>query len=219
MDSRLNIKLSTNSEGNLVVIDSTNYSEWSEDVSNHTSIERLLDDKCNVLEVRMKALSDSESEAAVPFELIEDGMYKYQKLILPTYGHEGNSDCYYKDGKLYLNNEEVSFDVIWEQKSENVNVFWYDDLFFSIYNLVKCFALKEKNRLDNIFNNGCRVACTNNPEAADADFLASAIFVIQYLTKDNNYVAAQAILNRLRTCSGLCKDVKKSLKNCGCGDN
>ena len=67
--------------------------------------------------------SDSESEAAVPFELIEDGMYKYQKLILPTYGHEGNSDCYYKDGKLYLNNEEVSFDVIWEQKSENVNVF------------------------------------------------------------------------------------------------
>jgi hypothetical protein len=98
-----------------------------------------------------------------------------------------------------------------------MNVFWFDDVFFSIYNLVKCFIITEKNRLDNIFNNSCRITCTNNPDAANADFLASAIFVLRYMIKNNNYIAAQELLNRLQVCNGLCKNVRKSLKNCGCG--
>ena len=66
MDSRLDIILSTNADGNLVVVDRTNYAEWGTDVSNHTAIERLLDDACNVLETRAKALIDDESEENGP---------------------------------------------------------------------------------------------------------------------------------------------------------
>lgn len=216
MDSRLNIILGADSEGNLTITDTTDYSEWTTDISNHTVIERLLDYNSKMIDTKSSTLQNSSESY---FELLADGMYVYQRLILPTHGHEGNSDCYYDDGKIYLNGEVVEFEEIWKDKSENVNVFWFDDVFFSIYNLVKCFIITERNRLNSIFDNGCRIQCTNNPYAANADFLASAIFVLRYLIKQNRYVEAQELLNRLHTCGGLCKDVKRHLKQCGCGED
>lgn len=216
MDSRLEIILSADEDGNLVLTDNTDYSEWETDVSNHTVIERLLDYNSSVLKTKVAPLTETRVST---LELISDGMYVYQKLILPTFGHEGNSDCYYKDGKIYLDSEVVEFDDVWKVKSENVNIFWFDDVFFSIFNIVKCFILTEANRLNSIFENGCKIGCTNNPYAANADFLASAIFVLRNLIKQNNYIEAQSLLNRLQTCSGLCKDVRKSLKECGCGED
>lgn len=215
MDSRLEITLTTNADGNLVLIDNTDYSEWATDVSNHTVIERLLNYDSKVLKTKVSTLSNEDSY----FELIADGMYVYQRLILPTFGHEGNSDCYYDDGKIYLDGNESTFEAIWEEKSENLNVFWFDDVFFSIFNLVKCFILTERDRLNRIFENGCRIQCTDNPYAANADFLASAIFVLRYLIKQNRYIEAQGLLNRLQTCNGLCKDLKHHLKECGCGED
>lgn len=216
MDSRLDIVLSANEDGNLVLTDNTNYAEWETDVSNHVAIERLLDYNSNILTTKTTPLME---DTTTEFELISDGMYVYQKLILPTEAHEGEDYCYYEDGKIYLNGKVVEFDVIWKQKSENVNVFWFDDVFFSIFNIVKCFIITENNRLNSIFDNGCKIQCTKNPYAANADFLASAIFVLRYLIKQNNYIEAQTLLNRLQTCSGLCKDVRKSLKECGCGED
>lgn len=216
MDSRLEIILSADEDGNLVLTDNTDYSEWETDVSNHTVIERLLDYNSSVLKTKVAPLTETRVST---LELISDGMYVYQKLILPTFGHEGNSDCYYKDGKIYLDSEVVEFDDVWKVKSENVNIFWFDDVFFSIFNIVKCFILTEANRLNSIFENGCKIGCTSNPYAANADFLASAIFVLRNLIKQNNYIEAQSLLNRLQTCSGLCKDVRKSLKECGCGED
>ena len=216
MDSRLNITLSADPNGNLIVKDSTNYSEWETDVSNHTVIERLLNYNSQVLETKVSTLSMSLDSA---FDLISDGMYIYQKLILPTESHDGEDSCYYEDGKIYWNGDVVEFEDVWCSKSDILNVFWFDDVFFSIFNLVKCFIITETNRLNSIFENGCRIQCTNNPYAANADFLASALFVLRYLIKQNKYLEAQSLLNRLQTCSGLCKDVRKSLKECGCGDD
>lgn len=216
MDSRLNITLSADPNGNLIVKDSTNYSEWETDVSNHTVIERLLNYNSQVLETKVSTLSMSLDSA---FDLISDGMYIYQKLIIPTESHDGDDSCYYEDGKIYWNGDVVEFEDVWCSKSDILNVFWFDDVFFSIFNLVKCFIITETNRLNSIFENGCRIQCTNNPYAANADFLASALFVLRYLIKQNKYLEAQALLNRLQTCSGLCKDVRKSLKECGCGDD
>jgi hypothetical protein len=39
------------------------------------------------------------------------------------------------------------------------------------------------------------------------------------MIKNNNYVSAQELLNRLQVCNGLCKNVRKSLKTCGCGND
>lgn len=216
MDSRLEIVLSANEDGNIVLTDRTNYSEWTTDVSNHTVIERLLNYNSKVLETKVSTVSNSTDSY---FELISDGMYVYQRLILPTHNHDGNTDCYYEDGKIYLDGNEAQFEDVWKVKSENVNVFWFDDVFFSIFNIVKCFILMESNRLNSIFENGCKIQCTDNPYAANADFLASAIFVLRNLVRQNRYVEAQELLNRLQTCSGLCKDVKRSLKECGCGED
>ena len=216
MDSRLNITLSADPNGNLVIKDSTNYSEWETDVSNHTAIERLLDYNSQVIETKISTLPNSIDSA---FDLVSDGMYIYQKLILPTESHDGEDTCYYEDGKIYWNGEVAAFEDVWCSKSDILNVFWFDDVFFSIFNLVKCFIITENNRLNSIFENGCRIQCTSNPYAANADFLASALFVLRYLIKQNKYLEAQSLLNRLQTCSGLCKDVRKSLKECGCGDD
>lgn len=109
MDSRLEIILSADEDGNLVLTDNTDYSEWETDVSNHTVIERLLDYNSSVLKTKVAPLTETRVST---LELISDGMYVYQKLILPTFGHEGNSDCYYKDGKIYLDSEVVEFDDV-----------------------------------------------------------------------------------------------------------
>lgn len=216
MDSRLEITLGADENGNLVLIDHTNYSEWDTDVSNHTVIERLLNYNSKVVSTKTSTLQLSLESS---FDLTADGMYVYQKLILPTHSHGGNSEYYYEDGQIYLDGNVVTFEDIWEDKSESLNVFWFDDVFFSIFNIVKCFILTENNRLNSIFENGCRIQCTSNPYAANADFLASAIFVLRYLIRQNKYIEAQELLNRLQTCNGLCKDVKQSLKECGCGED
>lgn len=61
------------------------------------------------------------------------------------------------------------------------------------------------------------MTCNNNSDATDADFLISAIFVLRHLIQNRLFLEAQAILNRFNTCNGICKDVRKSLKGCGCG--
>lgn len=76
--------------------------------------------------------------------------------------------------------------------------------------------MTEKDRLDKVFKNGCKLDCLNNSNASNADFLASAIFVLNYLIDLSRFGEAQSILERLNTCNGICKDFRDSLNGCGC---
>lgn len=225
MNDRLSIRLIINDEGKLVPIDDTDYSEWGPDIYNHVVIERLLNFDSEVIDTIVTEVTEDCSYQDVKklsyFELPYDGAFTYQKLILPIGSHagleSGSHAAYYEDGELYIDGQPACFDDVWAIKADSDSTFWFDDMVFSIYNLVKCFILLEKERLNKILNNGCKFACTDNPDGAKSDFLAAAILVLQHLIAEKKFVEAQTLLNRLNTCNGLCKDVKGSLKGCGCG--
>lgn len=220
MDSRLFIEIGIDDNGYLAPIDRTPYERWEEDITYHAVIERVLDSNGEVVEARSKIMQherDYENMRLTdPYKLPSDGLFTYQKILVPTIGHENGSSCYYDDGSFYINGSEVEFDELWNNKSDLSNVFWFDDDIFTIYNLVKCYVLTEKDRLDKVFKNGCKLDCSNNSNAANADFLASAIFVLNYLIDLSRFGEAQSILERLNTCNGICKDFRDSLNGCGC---
>ena len=153
-----------------------------------------------------------------PLDLKNDGYFVYQKLIVPTEGHAGENEYYYKDGQLYLNGTKVTFDEVWDNKGHTNNIFWFDDKLFTIYNLVECFVLTERDRLNELFKNGCRLGCDTSYNALNADFLAIVLFVLKHYIDIGEYTEAHRLLSKLETCNGLCKRVKKQLKGCGCDE-
>lgn len=225
MDQRLFIEIGLNNQGNILPVDNTPYERWGEDIHNHAVIERVFDSEENVLETRIKEMDHFRDYEYLrhtePFEITNDGLYTYQKLIIPLKEHVGNAKFYYYDGSLYdaLTNETLSFEEVWDKKATSTNMFWFDEEIFSIYNLLECFILTELARINDMLNNGCDVECSSFNSDTNADFLGVVIFVLLHLIKTRDFYNAQRILDRLNTCNGLCKHVNDKLKGCGCNGN
>ena len=116
MDSRLFIEIGIDDDGNLAPIDRTPYERWEEDITYHTAIERVLDSDDNVVQMRVKTMEHERDyeymRLTEPYKLPSDGLFTYQKILIPTYGHQGLSRCYYKDGAVYLDTASVDFDAL-----------------------------------------------------------------------------------------------------------
>lgn len=210
-------------------------------MASHQVVERLIlldnsDTPKTVLFNNIVAASKEELQHSGIYNLAEDGHYLYQKLIIPTESHSvsnENETMYYENGIVSfvdLDDEteegeydiEKDFDTIYELviKYGFDNCFDYSAEIFSIYDLVKCYLLKEQNRIQNYFKSGCDKNCQNYSNSdVEIDILLSAILVLEDLIEKENYYEAQRILNELHTCNGLCKDYSNKLKGCGCGRN
>lgn len=113
IDSRLQIEIGIDDSGDLFVVDQTPYEQfiydYVEDIS-HVVLERVIeysedDDALKVVtEIRPEdpVHSVSELQASKTFELPNDGMFQYQKIILPTEDHRSNSNIFYDNGHIYL---------------------------------------------------------------------------------------------------------------------
>lgn len=221
MDQRLFIEIGIDSDGNLAPVDNTPYERLETDIYEHVSIERVLDSDENIIESRTKEMTHNRDYEFLrytePYELPSDGLYVYQKLIVPMQSHAGEADYYYNDGDLYNTaGEAVTFDDVWENKADAGNLFWFDDQVFSIFNLIECFVLTQHDRLNEVFKNGCRIGCTDSSKALNADFLAAVIFVLNHYVNNRDFYKAQQLLSKLETCNGLCKHVRNQIKGCGC---
>lgn len=169
-------------------------------------------------------------------EDIVNGLYYYQKLILPTEDHvtSANEKIYYDttDDKVHYvdvdapeNNFEVSdiignFDELYEliRKGGLDNCFFFDDYTFTMYSLVECYVATEKERIANYLRNNCQGGCNGYSDIEyRADILLAAIKVIENLIEKGDFFEAQRILNGLNTCNGLCNKYKNTIKGCGCG--
>lgn len=112
------------------------------------------------------------------------------------------------------NDFDELFDLIVDKQFNGC--FYYSCNTFSMYDLVECYVLKERARLQELLKNGCSGECTSKVDSS-LDILLAAIIVIDNLIKLGNFFEAQRILDSLHTCNGLCKDVRNKLKDCGCG--
>lgn len=232
--SRLFMEIGINDSGDLYVEDRTQYELWITDSNldvDHYVYERVLeysedDEKLIIIaqNISKKATSIAELRADKTFTLPKDGLYHYQKLIIPDASHSGNVDCWSDGTDIYLrDNGEVhmidfstAIDVI--NNVQTGNAFWFDDYVFSIYNLIKCYVLTEKQRIANWLKNNCKADCnTISTINTNADILMTAITVLTYLIQNEQFVEAYRLLNGLRTCNNLCKDFVDDIKGCGCG--
>ena len=116
MNQRLFIKLQLNDKGDLVTEDMTPYEHFGEDIYNHVVIERVLDYTEHVVNSRMNVIVDEDDfkflRCFEPLDLPSDGLYTYQKLILPLKEHAGNTNCYYDDERLYVDGEVATFEEV-----------------------------------------------------------------------------------------------------------
>lgn len=243
-DSRLDMEIGIDEDGKLLAVDNTSYEEWiidyQDDSINHVAFERVLkwdvtsnEELSNIQYAQVVGWEITEATSAQKlkelrtFTLPSDGLYQYQKIVVPTREHRGESLCYADNDFLYLiddpNTEHanrVDFDTAFEAVASVAtgNAFWFDDYIVTIYNLIKCFVLTEKQRIVNWLKNNCRANCdVISTINSNADILMAAVNVLTYLISKRQWLEASRILNGLRTCNGLCKDFVNDIKGCGCG--
>lgn len=180
--------------------------------------------------------SIEEIRNAYEVDGLTNGLYYYQKLILPVGEHITDADeyLYYgPDGKVHYEDvdtgtsEEYSlsdiddFDEVYNliRKRYPDNCFYFDDYSFTIYDLIECYVLTERERINNYLKNSCRGNCgKDNSDLNDkVDILLASIMILKDLMEKGDFFEAQRILNGLNTCGNLCKKYTKNLKGCGCG--
>ena len=238
-------------------IDKTPYSDWIsrgifDNNNSHAVMQRLIqvidgDDSKQIDFNGPTVVSSGENPNIPPEELsnpyikenLTNGLYYYQKLILPVSGdHESGANEYIEyvvveggeDYVLYVDEDSSTsetfdpisdFDEIYElvRRKQTDNCFYFDDYSLSIYDLIECYLLTERDRINNYLKNNCKGNCDNAISDIDAraDILLAAIMVIKDLIEKEDFFEAQRILNGLNTCGNLCKKYAKNLNGCNCG--
>lgn len=227
------MEIGIDDSGDLFVVDKSPYDRWIEEYQSdidHVVYERVIeysedDEKLNIVaENTVSATSIEELKANKTFDLPRDGLYHYQKIIVPTESHRGESKVFSDGTNLYFDDDNTIVTIDFTAAFDYVNdvntgnAFWFDDYVFSIYNLIKCYVLTEKQRIANWLKNNCRADCnTISTINTNADILMAAVTVLTYLISKRQFVEAYRLLNGLRTCNSLCKDFVDDIKGCGCG--
>ena len=225
-------------------IDKTPYERWINDgyldnSHEHIVLQRLLkitdgDEPIPVDSISVKVTNDiDELRDAFIRPDLTNGLYYYQKMLIPSEEHitQTNEKLYFdsenmihyvdsdSDEHLILNptsNFSEIYDILREKYPDNC--FYFDDYSFTIYSLIECYVLLERERINDYLKNNCKENCKKgNEDSLKADILLAAIMVIKDLMDKEDYFEAQRILNGLNTCKGLCSKFVKTLKGCGCG--
>ena len=245
-DSRLFIEIGIEDNNTFVARDKSDYERWINDghidEHPHYIFQLLYNVKDGEIEyktsssiIEATSLNDFNSDANRFWHIedVSDGLYYYQKFIIPGTDHaeDQNEHIWYDptSKKIYFQDtdaEEIievsetdAYDYIIRYKPDNC--FHFDDYSFSIFALVECYVNIEHERLADFLKNGCAKGCDKHILDLEdrADILLAAINVIRDLMEKEDFFEAQRILEGLSTCNGLCKNYNKKLNPCGCGDS
>lgn len=245
MDGRLSIEIGFVND-TFQAIDNSSYSEWIDSGhldgdSTHIIMQRVVaiidGDNNKIIETSLINNAATVEDLSNPFtvEGLTNGLYFYQKLIIPTEEHEfsSNEKLYYntQDGHIYYIDEDhpadnveygsplCAFSEIYEvvRNGGLDNCFYFDDYAFTIYDLVQCYVEALREKISDYLKNNCSSCSKNSVMDSRADILLAAINVINYLLEKKDFFEAQRILNGLASCHGLCKKMNNTLKDCGCG--
>lgn len=151
----------------------------------------------------------SAETQTVTFSYSQDGFYTLCKVTIPL---DTSKPIYYKLGKYYYNNQEISLkDLI---KLSEVDAEY--SYFFSTCNLKKCFV-KVCQQIFNSKNTICSQGNVDHSLIYKRDLIWSALNVIQYMAEMDQMDEAQRLLEEITSCNGLCPSSSQSSSGCGCG--
>ena len=242
MDSRLFMEIGI-IDDSFQAIDKTSYASWINSgvldaEHTHVVVQRLVsmkDSENELIDSKTEQVSTVEEyQATWTIDSLNDGLYYYQKIILPTQGHTSaaNEILWYDitTNKVMYYDEDASNEIAYDLldnfddiytlvRTGADNCFYFDDYLFTIHNLTKCYFLMEKNRIESYLKNNCRNSCKDtSDQQSKIDLVLAAITVLQDLIDSDNYFEAQRILNGLSSCGNLCSDYTDTgIKPCGCG--
>lgn len=200
--------------------------------------------------VRLKQDIHEQMQKTSTFLLDVDGTYYYYKLVIPVLNHFETSnkkysklhnELFFYENCLYKSNlpdTEDEFDIseilnnskqitnyieayeLVQKGCASQTFYCPKEIVFSNCKLQKCLVYLQKQLL---FNNcNCQFDECNTDETLRnrRDFLLSALFVLDYLIKTNNFIEAQRIIDNLSTCNSICGDELDTLnKGCSCGNS
>lgn len=144
-----------------------------------------------------------------------------------------SGSIFYHNGSLYLyegglkEDEEPTLNNILKYSSnrtyydltkyEDVSIMSFQKIVFSFCNLQKCLLNLQMQILKSSDNcNNCKSTKGDNLIRYNRDFLLSALYLLKYFVKIEDFVKAQNIVNNLKDCSNrICGNESKS--NCNCG--
>lgn len=173
--------------------------------------------------------------------LEKDGLKEIQHLIIPTqewfvyvYDREPESLSEYslvyffntEDEKFYkfVNNSmaEASIDEVIEVNSESTTIIKSSANIFELCHLEECFFKLCMYLLENM---PCSDPCFTDKakgfakEILNRDIIWMAINAIKYCIEQEQFYRAQAILEQIETCWGICREFESNIinyKGCGC---
>lgn len=226
-------------------IDKTPYERWISDglLDNnnpHVIIQRLIkiktgDDNGLVSINKTICTSPDELRDIWLVENIKDGLYYYQKVLIPLSEHttQSNNIVWYdptEEKVVYLDtDEDISkmldpindFDDIYEiiRKEAPDNCFYFDDYIFTIYSLVECYILSEREKINNYLQNNCKATCSPDTDLEiKVNILLAAITVLNMLIEKRDFFEALRIFNGINSCGNLCSNFySDNINKCGCG--
>lgn len=121
----------------------------------------------------------------------------------------------------YVSDETHNVDILDYITTDNKGsqTFFADQKLFSICKLQKCLiSLQKRMLLDNAKLCTFEKCNINQMLKQRCDFLLCAIYTLNYLICNQNYIEAQRIIDNLSTCDNICADeLDTSYNGCGCG--
>lgn len=172
------------------------------------------------------------------FTFPKDGLFKVVHAIIPTktwydeFHNTVESNLYYyhrnpeqKEGKFYkqVNGkiEEASIQEIispnWNSGSESTKCTIYKGVqyTFNICNTEQCLYSFSQDFL----NKMCSSNCDSNVDVRNRDLVFMSVHILKYLIDLGRYFEAQELVEKLHSCTGICKQINKKISNgggCGC---
>lgn len=172
------------------------------------------------------------------FTFPKDGLFKIVHAIIPTkawyneFGGTVSHNMYYyyrnpdqKEGKFYKQAngiiEEVTIQEVisvdWNSGSESTKCTIYKGVqyTFNICNTEQCLYSFSQDFL----NKMCSNDCDSNTDVRNRDLVFMSVHILKYLIDLGRYFEAQELVEKLHSCTGVCKQIHKKISNgggCGC---
>ena len=234
----LSIKVTTNSDCSVDILDTTEY-------STATTIQKYsfsYADTVSIDVLQWNAIDDttfdnpvytehSDQDTAITLSVSKDGWFTVLHYVLPSKDWFDNatdyelalySAVYYTDGSSiysYIDGitSEITIDDLIEVNTDDTTISVTSKDYVSICYLKQCYI----NYCLSIFNNTAFTTCWNNNSTDEdsyaRDLVWMAINVIKYLVKCNQLYEAERIIEIMNSCNGLCpSSTSSSTSGCGC---
>ena len=148
------------------------------------------------------------SDDNIKFDFKQDGFYTLCTLKITT---NPLAKYYYKDGKFYTNIQEVDLLDLLEINPLLSGVTIKYEYYFQTCRLRQCYA-RLCQKILNSKNNRCSFGGVDKDLLYKRDLISISLAVLEYLVDLDKYEEADALLQEITECNGLCEDVSR----CGC---